>query len=382
MIKVLHVYSGNLYGGVETLLATLARGRRHCPEMEPHFALCFEGRLSEELRAAGAPVHMLGRVRLSAPHTVLRARARLKDLLRGETFGAVVCHAAWPLVVGGRAARSARVPLAFWMHDAAGGTHWIERFARRVKPDLVICNSRFTETTAPKLFPGSPTSVLYCPVERPSRQALAPAERARLRASLGASDGDVVIVHASRMEGWKGHSPLLRALGRLKDLTGWRCWIAGGAQRPSEVGYVKSLEDEAARLGVAARVRFLGQRADVPKLLAGADIHCQPNTGPEPFGIAFVEALAAGLPVVTTSIGAAPEIVDESCGVLVPPDDTRSLAAALRELIESPTLRRELGRGGPGRAQSLCEAGRRTRELYWMLGRATQGETHECVNFA
>lgn len=381
-MRVLHVYSGNLYGGVETLLATLARSRRFCQEMEPHFALCFEGRLSEELRLAGAPVHMLGRVRLSAPHTVLRARTRLKDLLRREGFGSVICHAPWSLIVGGAAARSARIPLSFWMHDAANGHHWVERWAKRIKPDLVICNSRFTETTAAALFQDTPSEVLYCPVEQSGGRALTSTERASLRASLGAVDGDVVIVQASRMEEWKGHSLLLRALGRLKDLPSWTCWIAGGVQRPSEVGYVKTLEEEAARLGIATRIRFLGQRQDVPELLSAANIHCQPNTGPEPFGIALIEALAAGLPVVTTSIGAAPEIIDGSCGVLVPPGDASSLAEALRELIESPVRRVELGRGGPRHAELLCEAGQRTRELYEMLERAALGETHERVNFA
>ena len=60
---------------------------------------------------------------------------------------------------------------------------------------------------------------------------------------------------------------------------------------------------------------------DVPRLLAAADIHCQPNISPEPFGIAFIEALAAGLPVVTSAIGGAIEIVDDTCGRLVPASD-------------------------------------------------------------
>ena len=57
------------------------------------------------------------------------------------------------------------------------------------------------------------------------------------------------------------------------------------------------------------------QRDDVPRLLAAADIFCQPNLGPEPFGIGFVEALSAGLPVITTATGGALEIVDGDCGI-------------------------------------------------------------------
>ena len=73
-----------------------------------------------------------------------------------------------------------------------------------------------------------------------------------------------------------------------------------------------------ARKGLAERVRFLGERADVPDLLGAADIHCQPNSSPEPFGLAFVEALHAALPVVTSDAGGAREIVTPACGVLVP----------------------------------------------------------------
>ncbi len=89
-MRVLHVHSGNMYGGVETLLVTLARHRDLCPSMEPHYALCFEGRLSEELTAAGVHVHLLGNVRISRPLTILRARRALKDLLQRVSFDLVI----------------------------------------------------------------------------------------------------------------------------------------------------------------------------------------------------------------------------------------------------------------------------------------------------
>src|SRR5271170_8284030 len=77
-VRVLHLHSGNMYGGVETLLVVLGKLRQLCPEMEPSFGLCFEGRLSRELEAASANVHMLGKVRMSRPWSVWRARRRLR----------------------------------------------------------------------------------------------------------------------------------------------------------------------------------------------------------------------------------------------------------------------------------------------------------------
>src|SRR5467141_1879008 len=79
-LRVLYVHSGNLFGGVETLMLTLVQYQDLSPDMEPHFALCFDGQFSEELLARGAPVHLLGNVRFSRPLTVRRARSNLKDL--------------------------------------------------------------------------------------------------------------------------------------------------------------------------------------------------------------------------------------------------------------------------------------------------------------
>ena len=88
------------------------------------------------------------------------------------------------------------------------------------------------------------------------------------------------------------------------------------------MAYVDALVAAARRLGIDDRVRWLGERQDVRRLLGAADVHCQANVAPEPFGIAYVEALAAGLPVVASRAGGAMEIVDESCGVLVPAGDS------------------------------------------------------------
>src|SRR2546428_8801066 len=95
ILRVLHVHSGNLYGGVETILVTLARYRDLCPQMESHFALCFEGRLTEELTAAGASVYGLGRVRLRNPASIRRARRVVRRLLDENRFGLRGCHLGW-----------------------------------------------------------------------------------------------------------------------------------------------------------------------------------------------------------------------------------------------------------------------------------------------
>jgi glycosyltransferase involved in cell wall biosynthesis len=371
-MRTLHVYSGNLYGGIEAILATIARAQG--PRGGHEFALCFSGRLSDELRAAGARVHALAPVRLSRPQTARTARQALAAILKRERFDRVVCHAPWSQAIFGGVARRAGTPLAFWAHDVMTGRHWTERLARRTAPDLAIGNSEYTLSTLPRLYPAVPSTTVYAPVEMPS-SPLTAADRRALRASLDTPDTSVVIVQASRAEAWKGHMLLVDALACLRDVPNWVWWQVGGAQRPAEAAFLGEVRETATRRGVGDRVRWLGQRDDVPHVLAAADLHCQANTSPEPFGIAFVEALAAGLPVVTTDMGGAREIVRENCGVLVAPEP-HAIAGALGFLIGDGPARARLSEAAPARARALCDPARQLARLGSVLESMTPVEAH------
>ncbi len=380
-MRVLHVYSGNLFGGIEAILIALARGRSLCPGVDHEFAVCFHAKLARELTQVGARLHHLGPVRMSRPATVRSARAALAALLQstestratqstpstGATaFDRVICHAPWAQGLFGGVGRRAGVPLVFWAHDVMTGRHWTERLARRIAPDLAICNSRFTASTLGRLYANVPSAVVYAPVEM-RRSPMDAEERRLTRASLNTPERAIAIILASRSEPWKGHTVLLEALSDLRDVPGWVWWQVGGAQRPAEAAYLGSLKQMANRFGISDRVRWIGERDDVPRLLAAADLYCQPNLEPEPFGVAFVEALAAGLPVVTVGRGGVCEIVDASCGVLVPPRDPRALAAELKQLIEDDGRRSLLAAAAPARARRLCDPASALRRLADLL---------------
>jgi glycosyltransferase involved in cell wall biosynthesis len=371
-MRVLHLNAGNLYGGIETLLMTLARKEALCGSLEQEFALCFEGRLSEELRSVGAPVHHLGETRVSRPWTVLRGRARLRQLLHQGRHDLVVTHGCWPHALFGPVARRTAVPVVFWAHGIAGGRHWIERWAGWCRPDLVLANSQITRASlaAAGMFRNARAEVLYLPVDPLNVPDRSDDVRREVRQELGCpSDEAPVIITVCRFEECKGHAVLIDALATLQGLLpDWQWWIVGGAQRPQEQAFVEALKQRADARGLSSsRARFLGTRGDVPRLLAAADIHCQPNTGPESFGIAFIEALSAGLPVVSTALGGAVEIVDETCGILVPPGDVAALAAALSRLMTSPAERKRLGSAGPNRARELCDPARQLGRLSTIL---------------
>lgn len=370
-MKVLHIYSGNLFGGVETLLVTLAQQQQLCPQMQHHFALCFEGRLATELRTAGVEVHMLGNVRFSHPWTVWRARQRLQQILYNISPNVAICHEIWPHCLSSPVIRQRLIPLVFWMHGLAVSNRWYERLGRRIPPDLVLVNSHYTAKTLPARFPNKVGHVLYVPVVPLSAVNDRNAVRSSVREELGTAQDATVILMTSRITPYKGHLLLIEALGRLLTLPGWVLWLVGAPQQPIEHDYFAQLKAAASAIGIGERVKFLGERTDVALLLMASDIHCQPNIKPEPFGITFIEALYAGLPVVSTRIGGAVEIVTDSCGILVPPNDPVALAEALASLIDNPHARCCLGMAGPERARQLCDPVRILGQLQEILASVT-----------
>jgi len=355
-VRVLHVHAGNIYGGVETMLLTQVRSRSLCPDLENVFALSFGGRFSEESSAGEASVHWLGPVRIREPLSIHRARRKLRDLLRRESFDVVLTHSCWSQAIFGETVRAEGMPLGFYLHAPVNGRHWLERWARRSLPNFALCNSHFTAATLPQFYPNVPFEIVYCPVSAPEA-SYSELDVKHTRSQLQTPANATVVIQVGRLEKLKGHGLHLEALSLLKDLPDWVCWQVGGAQLPQEHKYLEELKRRATTLGIADRMRFIDQQSDVRRLMAAADIYCQPNTSPDSFGITFVEALHAQLPVVTTSIGGALEIIDESCGLLVRPNDARAVAKALKLLIQDRSLRRKLGAAGPNRARSLCDVG-------------------------
>ncbi|MEO8076522.1 MAG: glycosyltransferase family 4 protein [Acidobacteriota bacterium] len=364
-IQVLHLCAANLYGGVERIVAECAIDRALCPGMQPAFAVCFEGRLAQEIETAGLPCTILGPSRVSRPHTIVRARRQLARLLESDRPDVVVCHSSWIYGLAAPPVRATTATLALWVHDRLSGRPWAERWARLTPPDQVITNSRFTDESVSPVYPGISRAVVYAPVPPGVADGLS---RTRLRESLGVDRDTPVVLIASRFERWKGHRDLIEAAARIAEP--WQMWIAGSPQREPEEAYEVELRNLAASSGVADRVRFLGERRDVPALMRAADVLCQPNTAPEPFGLVFVEALYAGLPVITTAMGGPLEIVTGECGALVPPGDCDALVQALRQLIVDPSVRGRLGAGGPARAHQLCDPARQLTALAETLAAA------------
>ncbi|MBI4571470.1 MAG: glycosyltransferase, partial [Chloroflexi bacterium] len=165
----------------------------------------------------------------------------------------------------------------------------------------------------------------------------------RPAARNGVRPAEIVVGAVARLSIEKGLDVLLRAAAKL--VTGGlplRVVLAGDGPRR------RQLERLAARLGIAARVEFLGEvpHERVPEVLAGFDIFALPSRA-EGFGVAALEAQAMELPVAGSDVHGIPDTVEDGrTGLLVPPGDVDALAAAIARLAGDAALRAEMGRAG------------------------------------
>jgi glycosyltransferase involved in cell wall biosynthesis len=174
-----------------------------------------------------------------------------------------------------------------------------------------------------------------------------PADREPARRALGLPPEAIVLGTLGRLTEQKGQAVLLRAVAdlapRFPELV---LFLAGDGPLRAE------LEAFAERLGVGSRVRFLGVRRDRAALYAAMDAFVLPSLW-EGLSLSLVEAMGAGRPVVATTVGGNPEVVEQGrTGLLVPPEEPAALAAAIVELLRDRQLAAEIGRAAAREARA------------------------------
>ena len=196
-------------------------------------------------------------------------------------------------------------------------------FART--PRIVAISRRGAEEIARHYaVPAARLSVVYNGVDLERfHPRLRGRHREAARDEAGIPEGAFAMLFAGSGFPRKGLATAIRALAQLTDAGGRLLVLGRGDTAP--------YRRLAASLGVAGRVAWLGARPDIERWYAAADALALP-TRYEPFGNVHLEALASGLPVVTSVVAGGAEVVDERCGATVAPEDASGLAAALEKL--------------------------------------------------
>jgi glycosyltransferase involved in cell wall biosynthesis len=299
------------------------------------------GPFLDDLRAQGIPTVILRH--LAVPIRPLRdllALREVRSVLADFGPDLVAAHSSKAAVIGRMAGRLLGIPAVVTTHGWSFTTgvppvraavyRWIERLTSPFSADKTITVSEYDRQLAlrARILPENGVVTVHNGIPDVARS---------LRANPGRTPVRLVMV--ARFAPQKDHPTLLRALAGLRDYR-WELDLVG------EGPLFARTEALAASLGIADRVHFLGQRMDVDRILANAQLSLL-VTNWEGFPLSILEAMRADLPVVASLVGGVGESVrDGETGYLVPPGQVEPLRERIRRLLADPDLRVRLGARG------------------------------------
>jgi glycosyltransferase involved in cell wall biosynthesis len=335
-LRVMFLVTSMPVGGAETLLAALVRrlDRRH---FLPEIGCMKEQGPLGELLAAEIPVHH----DLLAHKYDLRVWPRLTHLLRDRQIDAVVTVGAGDKMFWGRlAAKRVGVPVVLSALHSTGWPDGVGRLNRLLTSItdgfIAVADSHGEFLATREGFPAERVFVIPNGVDTARFAPLPDAASVRHEIGVGPTDPVVSIVAVLRPE--KNHELFLDVVRRVTQQTAdAKFLIVGDGPRREQ------LEQLAAELGVAASVRFLGTRDDVPRLLSTSNVFALTSHN-EASPVSILEAMSVGKPVVATNVGSIGEAVsDGHTGYLVPSGDAAAFAQCVVELVENPLRAQAMG---------------------------------------
>ncbi len=338
VVRVAHVALQLETGGLERLLVEFARHSDPRRFDVRFVALGARGRVAEEIESCGRPVTALRVGPGLRPSTIFR----LARLFGQEHIDIVHTHNTKPLLYAGPAARLSRV--AGVIHTRHGQRHGATR-----RQDAMF---RLAGRCADRMVCVSDDALRLCRGDRVKgatlRRIWNGIDRRLFNFAGPAPHGPAVFV--GRLSPEKDVATLLDAAAiAVRQVPRFRLRIAGAGPCAAD------LAARARELRLDAAVEFLGEVGDIPALLRRASLFVLPSRT-EGLPLTVLEAMASGLPVVATRVGGTPEaVVDGVSGVLVPPGEPMSLAAALCRVYSDPAAGAQMGLAGSRRVQELFD---------------------------
>lgn len=346
-------HSGEVSGGQISLLLLM----QHMTGIELILAAP-EGHLLERARRSGIRTIAVRshRARMTAnPFLLSRgvlgtwsAGRELRQVIQRESPDVVHANSIRAGLIAAVAVRGTGARLVWHVRDALSD-NVVGRMIRKVaasRADHVIAISKAIQnqfSTSPVLQ--RKTSVVYNAVD------VVAEAHASVRAELGVPEARFVVAVVGQITPWKRHHDAIAAFSRhIRDNPDSELWIVGEPKfRQENLAYDAHLRRQVATLGLADRVRFLGFREDVTRVMADIDVLLVPSEN-EPFGRVIIEAMSVGKPVIGTRGGGIPEIIIEAeTGCLVEIGDVQRMAELLTSMQMNRALRHRLGLCGKRR---------------------------------
>ena len=340
-MKILLVTPMMSSGGAETVVFDVATGlvrKGHSVAVASS-----GGRLADDLKAKGIEVHGIPPLAGKRPMQVLRAIPALARVLRSGEYDAVNAHAYLTAVEVWLARLLSRTsaPLVFTLHlqEREGLYPVMAKTLRFIAARVItVCKSTRVRLAQSGL-PVKKIDVLYNGVDV-ANFPIRDSKPQKLPLRVGV---------VARLVERKGHRFLLEAMARLGDdgeCPEFSLDVVGDGPAGEDL---KGLTE---RLGLSARVNFLGDTGDIPSVLSKMDVFVLPSTY-EAFPVSLLEAMSSGVAVLATDVDGVPELIDHGVtGVLVPPCDVGKLATALKGLLADDDMRDTLARAGASHVRS------------------------------
>ena len=339
-------------GGAQRLLVTFAG---ELPEGQTLQVISLGrrgGPFEPILKAEGARITRIGDLHLWDPRSI----PRLVLALRKQTARVVHIHLTYATILGAPAARLTGRRVVVSLHNAqtvASGSfrarvlRRLEEFCLRHFTDVVVFVGANVER-ANRARIGRTTGIMI-PNVIPKPRPLSGPDRDRIRAELGVRVGDLVVIAAGRLSPQKNPLLLIRAFAAAREKVGTLVlWMVGDGPLRAEA------EALARKLVPEGRIRFLGPRDDVDRLMPAADIYALSSLW-EGLPVALMEAMASGLPVVCTEVGDIPGVLTAEDALLLPPGDEAAFRDALVNLGQDGALRQALAARALAAAQPHCD---------------------------
>jgi len=355
------------FGGGETqvvglTMALAAGGHRADLVCDP------AGRLWERATAAGIRCHPL-RIRNAID---LAAGVKLRAILKRERFEVVHFHTSRAHSMAPFARGFASALVVTRRMDYRPNRVFAPLLYNRAVDGVIAISEGVADSLAAAGVDRQRVEVIHSGVDCERFHLASAAERARARGALGIADDEIVVSAIGALEQRKGHRYLIEAIGALAAPTSSikvKGFIAG------QGSIHRVLQGEIAVLRRLERIKLLGRVDDPCELLWASDIFVMPSLK-EGLGVAALEAMASGLPIVASEVGGLREIVKHDVtGIVVPPANANAIASAIGRLAESAQLRAQMGAAARARAAenySMEKMAARTLELYRACVRKTR----------
>ncbi len=334
---IVHLVEPAEYGGRERVVQMLSQGL-HSLGHEVHvIAVGSEAEALEPfcspLADSGVRTHTV----VVPPRGYTRERAAIADLCGRLRPEVVHTHGYRPDVMHGGGLQRLGLPVVTTVHGFTGGGwknrfyEWLQIRAFRRFDAVVVVSRPLVDRMARAGVPR--TRIHAIPnAWRPSSPDVPPLERVAARAALGIPRDDFVIGWVGRLSREKGADVLVRALPHLRDVPLAVSVVGTG---PEQSG----LQASAGRLGVDRRILWHGAVPDAGRVFKAFDAFVL-SSRTEGTPVVLLEAMAAGVPVVTTRVGGVPDVVSPAEAVLVRSDDPGGLAAGIRAVYDDPVAAR------------------------------------------